>query len=119
MEHIGLCGSTRRLLFIDNLKAHTLDHRQIIVECAPGFRSHCYRMSGKGMIASCPVARPTTHCHSRQNQRLSTLSGTLDTFGNDYCWRWHDEFKAVLDSFATLKKQDILRAGPDINSQNT
>src|SRR6266487_7016022 len=119
MHYGRVLRSPLRLRVVNNLKAHPFNHCQIVIKCSSSFRRHGNCISRQCMITRRPVTWSSTHCYTSQNERLASLRSTLYALGDDDSGRWHDELEIVLDSFATLKKEDILGTCADIDGENT
>src|SRR6266446_9343722 len=115
MHHSGILCPPWGLSLIDDFKAHLFNHRQVIIEGAARLRCHSHRIAGQSVIACSPMARTASHRHARQQQWLPMLCCSLNTFGYDHSWGWHDHLEAVLNGFATLEEENILGAGANIN----
>src|SRR5579872_6311713 len=104
MHHVGMLCPPHGLCLVNDLKAHLRHHRQVIIEGSPSFWRDRHRVTRQRVIASSPVARPTTHRHSRQEYGLTSLSSTFYTLRDNNCGGRHDHLKAILDCFTTLEK---------------
>src|SRR5712691_8077574 len=118
MQQRRILRSTWRFSLVDDLKAHLLNHCQVIIKGATRFGRDGHSIASQRMVACRPMAGTTSHGYTRQQQWLPALGCPLDTFGNDDRWRRHDELKAVFYRFATLEEQYILRSSADVNGQD-
>src|SRR5437763_6708230 len=118
MDYICMLYSLCSLCIFNDLKPHLLNHCQIIIKGAPSLQCYGNGISCQRMIACSPMTRATTHCYSCENDGLTTLGSTFDTVSDNYRWRRHNHFEAILDCLTTLEEQDILCTGADIDGQD-
>src|SRR6266446_76183 len=119
MHQAWILCSMPSFRLINNLKAHLLDHRQVIIERTACLRRDSNSVAGQRMIACSPVGGAASHSYARQEDRLTTFGCPPDAFSDDNRGRWHYHLEAVLYCFAALEEQDILSAGADIDGQDT
>ena len=118
MYQRGILCPSRCLVHIYNLKTHLFNHRQVIIKCLPRFSGNGHWEAGQRVIAGRPMTRATAHRYSCEDNGLTTLRSAFDAVSNNYRWRRHNHFEAVLDGFAALEEQYILSARANIDGQD-
>src|SRR5579885_3006492 len=71
------------------------------------------------MVACGPGTWAATHRATGENERATQGAGAFDAVGYDNGGGGHNKLETVLNSFVAFKKQDVLRAGSHINSQDS
>ena len=106
-----------RFFVAHHADAHALDFIEFIVERSRGFGCSIYFVSGAHMIQHRPVAWPAAHHHAGQDDCFTTARRLFHTLSHTQRRRGHHHLQAILNLFAAIVQQNVLRSSSHVDAQ--